>query len=384
MLQYISSQERRFHTFVANRVAEVREKTEVEQRHHVSTKDNPADDASRGVAAGSLGLPQSEIASTLSHEDPEMKSQGAVAFAIQTQPGSELVEKLIVSYSHWIRLVRTVACFKSLARQDESSRSELRVGALQLQQAEDSLIIHVQEQYYPDELSALREGRGVPPSSPLYKLGPSLVKGITVATGRLANASLPSRAKEPPIISHEHPIAEKIVRFAHEKTAHSGREYVVAELRRKYWITRVRGLVKGVLKKCMTCRGQDARPYEQQMGDLPPDRVTPGGLEFASVGVDYFSPIAVKRGREQERINGDSKREKRGDLVLITDKQLPRNEWSTGRVVNVVEGQDGLVRTAEVRTHAGTFLRPVVKLCVLEENAFGQQQSVDDVAPLKK
>ena len=62
----------------------------------------------------------------------------------------------------------------------------------------------------------------------------------------------------------------------------------------------------------------------------------------------------------------------RGDLVLITDKQLPRNEWSTGRVVDVIEGQDGLVRTAEVKTRAGTFSRPVVKLCVLEEVAFSQ------------
>ena len=62
----------------------------------------------------------------------------------------------------------------------------------------------------------------------------------------------------------------------------------------------------------------------------------------------------------------------RGDLVLITDRQLPRNEWSTGRVVDVIEGQDGLVRTAEVKTRAGTFSRPVVKLCVFEEVAFSQ------------
>ena len=40
------------------------------------------------------------------------------------------------------------------------------------------------------------------------------------------------------------------------------------------------------------------------MGDLPPDRVTPGGPEFASVGVDYFSPIAVKKGREREKRYG--------------------------------------------------------------------------------
>ena len=314
VLQYILNQEQRFHTFVANRIAEIREKTDMEQWHHVSTKDNPADDASRGVAAGSLGLsrwlhgptfllepqkewPKLEIASTLNHEDPEVKSQDVAAFSTQIHPGSALVEKLIENYSHWIRLVCTVACFKSLARQDESSKSESRVGVLQLQQAEDSLIAHVQEQHYPDELSALREGREVPSSSPLYKLGPSLADGVIVATGRLANASLPSRTKEPPIIPHEHPIAEKIVRFTHEKTAHSGREYVVAELRHKYWITGVRGLVKRVLRKCMTCKRQDARPCEQQMGDLPPDRVTPGGPAFMSVGVDYFGPIAVKRGR---------------------------------------------------------------------------------------
>ena len=98
VLQYILNQERRFYTFVANRVAEIREKTDVEQWHHVSTKENPADDASRGVAAGSLGLsrwlhgptfllepqkdwPKSEIASTLNHEDPEVKSQDAAAFS---------------------------------------------------------------------------------------------------------------------------------------------------------------------------------------------------------------------------------------------------------------------------------------------------------------
>ena len=222
----------------------------------------------------------------------------------ERQVRSAPVEKLIENYSHWARLVCTVACFESLERRDKSSESESRVGASQLQQAEDSLIAHVQEQCYPDELSALREGREVPSSSPLYKLGPSLADGIIVPTGRLANTSLPNRTKEPPIIPHEHPIAEKIVRFTHEKTAHSGREYVVAELRRKYWITGVRGLVKRVLKKCMTCKRQDARPCEQQMGDLPPDRVTPGGPAFVSVGVDYFGPIAVKRGLGREKRYG--------------------------------------------------------------------------------
>ena len=38
-------------------LAEIQSKSGVEQWHHIPTKDNPADDASRGVTAASLGLP---------------------------------------------------------------------------------------------------------------------------------------------------------------------------------------------------------------------------------------------------------------------------------------------------------------------------------------
>ena len=56
-----------------------------------------------------------------------------------------------------------------------------------------------------------------------------------------------------------------------------------------------------------------------------------------------------------------------GDLVLILERQLPRNEWPTGRIVDIQPGADGLVRAARVRTAEGELLRPIVKLCVLEE-----------------
>ena len=223
---------------------------------------------------------------------------------LQAGPGSDLEAGLVDSHSRRYKLVCLAACFKLLAWWYEKDASTPRVDASRSQRAEDSLIAHVQEQRYPDEPSTLREGKEVPSSSSLYRLGPSLVNGILVATGRLTNAPLPSRTKEPPIIPHEHPIAEKIVRFTHERTAHSGREYVVAELRRKYWIIEVRGLVKQVLRRCIMCRRQDARPCEQQMGNLPPDRVTPGGPAFMSVGIDYFGPIAVKRGRGREKRYG--------------------------------------------------------------------------------
>ena len=161
VLQYITNQEQRFHTFVANRVADIQSKSEAEQWHHISTKDNPVDDASRGVTAASLGLsrwqhgpaflleppevwPQSQITLTLSPDDPEVKSQDIVAFSAQTHPGSGLMEKLIGSYSHWIRLVRTVACFRLLVWWHKKDAPAPRADAQQLQQAEDSLIAHAQ------------------------------------------------------------------------------------------------------------------------------------------------------------------------------------------------------------------------------------------------
>ena len=54
------------------------------------------------------------------------------------------------------------------------------------------------------------------------------------------------------------------------------------------------------------------------------------------------------------------------DIVLVLDKDLPRNRWSKGRVVQVFPGADGLVRHVEVKTGPKTTLkRPVTKLVVI-------------------
>ncbi len=57
-----------------------------------------------------------------------------------------------------------------------------------------------------------------------------------------------------------------------------------------------------------------------------------------------------------------------GDVVLIIDYGQPRDKWLLGRVVTVHRGQDGLVRSAELRTKEGVCVRPVVKMCMLERD----------------
>lgn len=102
VLQYIRNESLRLHTFVANRVALIREHSSARQWHHVDTKNNPADDVSRGLTASELLLqerwldgppffklseehwPSSSIEVTeLSKDDAKVRNQ--MVFTVQAQ-----------------------------------------------------------------------------------------------------------------------------------------------------------------------------------------------------------------------------------------------------------------------------------------------------------
>lgn len=51
VLKYLANEKRRFVTFVANRVAIIRQESEPSQWRHVRSELNPADYASRGIKA---------------------------------------------------------------------------------------------------------------------------------------------------------------------------------------------------------------------------------------------------------------------------------------------------------------------------------------------
>ena len=51
VLSYIANKEKRFQTFVANRITAIHEGSRPDQWNYVDTGSNPADDASRGLSA---------------------------------------------------------------------------------------------------------------------------------------------------------------------------------------------------------------------------------------------------------------------------------------------------------------------------------------------
>ncbi len=111
-------------------------------------------------------------------------------------------------------------------------------------------------------------------------------------------------ARQPVIVPRESPLAGIIIRHVHNKNAHAGREYVLAELRQHYWIIGARTMVRSILHHCVICRRRAAKPCEQLMAELPHDRVQAGDPAFTYVGVDYFGPFNVKKGRGREKRYG--------------------------------------------------------------------------------
>lgn len=55
------------------------------------------------------------------------------------------------------------------------------------------------------------------------------------------------------------------------------------------------------------------------------------------------------------------------DLVLVCDDSVARGHWPLGRVLEVSEGRDGLVRSCRVKVNGTEKVRPLSRLCLLEQ-----------------
>ena len=72
---------------------------------------------------------------------------------------------------------------------------------------------------------------------------------------------------------------------------------------------------------------------------------------------------------ERKKWREDSRNMQVGDVVLLKDKSLYRNDWPTGIIVKTITSDDSRVRKAEVRFGADkVYLRPVSEMILLVAN----------------
>ena len=73
---------------------------------------------------------------------------------------------------------------------------------------------------------------------------------------------------------------------------------------------------------------------------------------------------------------------KEGDLVWLIEDSDKRGYYNLGRVTETIDGSDGVIRSAIVRTNDGVYKRPVVKLApvLTGKDVFTRENRAGDMA----
>uniref|UniRef100_A0A183GSG0 Integrase catalytic domain-containing protein n=1 Tax=Heligmosomoides polygyrus TaxID=6339 RepID=A0A183GSG0_HELPZ len=228
-------------------------------------------------------------------------------------------------------------------------------------------------------------------------------KGIWRSQGRFGKSSLRNDTKHPIVIKANTSLAELLIKEAHG-CYHQGIEHTMATVRMQYWIPKLRQQVRKIVLNCVTCRRFNGLPYpypdstdlhnagplayqgavQEELTSIRPIDFLQRDLEITlpldnaivpvTADTDYHPPEEMKALQSQKEVlealrsscqatekfwkiwhdqylrdaqtNITSRRHGSivpsvGDVVLITDPVLPRNDWKMARITETHAGSDG-------------------------------------------
>lgn len=328
VLHWIKDERRRYKSFVANRISEILDKTTAAQWNWVPTKHNAADDATRDVYPPKFDVNSRWICgpSWLQEDEthwpnqPEVISSDSSDTELQPDKQFQLISSSddgsfdFTRYSTYNRVLRVmgwVLRFNNAMKDKSKPRHKAYkpftdvdvLRADELKMAERKLCQIAQKQSFPREYSALSRNDMLDRTSSIYQLTPILdEEGVIRLSGRIDNApTLPITTKRPIILSRNHPLTRLIVLHYHKICCHQNEDMTICEIRRTFWVSNLRVIVRQIKRSCLFCKIQTAKPETPLMGQLPRDRLTPHIRPFSFTGVDYFGPVMVKVGRNREK-----------------------------------------------------------------------------------
>lgn len=325
VLSWIRGDPNRWSIFVCNRVNKILQHTNIDQWHHVISKDNAADCNSRGLNISQLiesslwwhgphwlSLYQSEWPESpfnfIEDDQSELKSKFKM-INLSVNETSHL-NKIVNRFSNFDSLRRSIAyCFRFISCMRNSINSKYKKSSTpntniqlispltvsEIQHAEISLIIWLQSETFHAEIHSIRNSNPLSKNSKLLNLNPFLdAQNVLRVNGRLLNVQMPFNEKFPIIIPSNHRIVYLIVKLYHALTLHGGPRLTVNQIRQNYWISNVRNFARHFIQKCIVCFKSKPKLLTQQMGALPFHRVNDRPSAFAATIVDYAGPFSLK------------------------------------------------------------------------------------------
>ncbi|XP_065078483.1 uncharacterized protein LOC135701567 [Ochlerotatus camptorhynchus] len=317
---WLQSDHRRYSQFVAFRVGEILEETDVTEWRWIGTKENVADDgtkwqykpdlkpASRWFNGPSfLWRPKMEWPeSSLNGQETAEEIRSSV---MHHSVGRVRTVLLPENFSSWYRLRRATAFVQRFVNNIRLKKEgqQRNVGPLtqhEFLNAEVFQIKRAQEDVYADELAILAAGdRRLQKKNSLFKVSPFVDKrGVMRIHSRLGECDFVDESSRYPIVlPREHPVTALLVRDVHLRYHHQCHETCVNEVRKGFHIPRVRRVYDRVRRNCQLCEIQRAAPAPPMMASLPKARMAAFVRPFSYVGVDFFGPFFVVVGRHHEK-----------------------------------------------------------------------------------
>ena len=318
VLCWLKSVPTKYKVFVANRITTATEYFSPSIWSHVPTLENPADLASRGVAAGELKrsklwwsgpswLSEEPIVRPRQPQEAEIEAESSVglkasylAISVAAPPPPVWVEGRFRSYHKVIRItawiIRAGLNFGAIG-QEKNTAAALSVS--EVEEAEQFLLKRSQGRTFAAEIKALSQSppHVISKSSNILPLHPYLGRdGLLHLGGRLSHADTLFTQKHPILLSAKDELTRRIFEQTHVSMCHCGPTLLMSTAGKRFYCTGARLLAKQICHQCLHCRKIQAKAQTQLMGQLPKDRVTPS-RPFSTTGVDYCGPFTYREGR---------------------------------------------------------------------------------------
>lgn len=317
VLAWLRSDAKSNPAFVAHRIAEIQDLTDIANWRYVPSSQNVADEASKRFDNLKLGSDSRWYRGPefLRKPESEWPKKRTVPKVVEVVAKHHLAEPnwLIAKdrYSSWKKLVKMTAWLiryrnklQVRAKLKPPNNSEILTSD-ELREAETVLIRNAQHESYRDEINSLNESGVVSAQSKIAGMNPYIdTDGVLRSKSRLdLSEAVSEEVKRPIILPPRHWLTELIVRQFHEDLQHQNHETVINNLRERYWIPTLRQVLRRLRKNCVKCKLLAAKSTPPQMAPLPIGRVSVT-RPFAHTGMDSWGPIYVTVGRTTQKRYG--------------------------------------------------------------------------------
>ncbi|XP_046391496.1 uncharacterized protein LOC124159621 [Ischnura elegans] len=296
VLYWLRDHPSRWPTFVANRCSDIHSLVPNVKWHHVGTKFNPADLASRGCSPSTLRdqkLWWSGPSWLSKHEKywpnsskfqaKEFLSSELLVGKLTASLTTSVLEKtdalnIFKKYSTLKTLKHVMAymirflsgrkvihpVFHEAWFKISAIYSEQFLTPSEVNRARLLLVYMVQRQSFAKEISQLEKAGILHKKSALVKLSPFVKERLLRVGGRIKHSLLSDDEKHPLILPSKHPFTELIIEDCHKATLHGGVQLTLTTLRTQYWIVKGRQIVETIIHRTRAVHLEAVSSYSSE------------------------------------------------------------------------------------------------------------------------